>query len=94
MAVIEASGVRRVVLVSQAHGGWPAIRLCRRLGNRVDKIALLSWLVLDPPPPFMTVFRMLQDPERWQQGLDDLLAGWLGGAPEDVAEWVRRETGS
>jgi len=27
MAVIEASGVRRVVLVTQAHGGWPAIHL-------------------------------------------------------------------
>jgi pimeloyl-ACP methyl ester carboxylesterase len=94
VAVIEASGVRRVVLVSQAHGGWPAIRLCRRLGNRVDKIVFLSWHVLDPPPQFITVFRMLQDPERWQQGLDDLLAGWLGGASEDLAEWVRRETGS
>ena len=93
LAVIGASGVGRVVLVSQAHGGWPAIRLCRRLGNRVDKIVLLSWLVVDPPPPFITVFRMLQDPERWQQGLDDLLTGWLAGAPEDVAEWVRRETG-
>ena len=48
MAVIEAAGVRRVMLVTQAHGGWPAIRLCRRLGNRVTKIALLSWQVLDP----------------------------------------------
>src|ERR1017187_1998875 len=94
MAVIEASGVRRVVLVTQAHGGWPAIRLCRRPGNRVNKIVFLSWQVLDPPPQFMTLFGMLQDPERWQQGLDDLLAGWLAGAPEDVAEWARRETGS
>jgi pimeloyl-ACP methyl ester carboxylesterase len=94
MAVIEASGVRRVVLVTKAHGGWPAIRLCRRPGNRVNKIVFLSWQVLDPPPQFMTLFGMLQDPERWQQGLDDLLAGWLAGAPEDVAEWARRETGS
>jgi len=94
MAVIEASGVRRVVLVTQAHGGWPAIRLCRRLGHRVNKIVFLSWQVLDPPPQFMTVFGMLQDPERWRQGLDGLLAGWLAGAPEDVAEWARRETGS
>src|SRR5208283_4182303 len=87
MAVIEASGVRRVVLVTQAHGGWPAIRLCRRLGHRVNKIVFLSWQVLDPPPQFMTVFGMLQDPERWRQGLDGLLAGWLADAPEDVAEW-------
>lgn len=91
MAVIEATGVRRVVPVSQAHGGWPAIRLRRRLGDRVTKIVLLSWMVLDPPPPFLTVFGMLQDPGRWQQGLDDLLAGWLAGAPQAVADWVRRE---
>ena len=94
MAVIEAAGLRSVVLVTQAHGGWPAIRLGRRLGDRVTKIIVLSWMVLDPPPTFMAVFGMLQDPRRWRQGLDQLLAGWLAGAPEDVAEWVRRETGS
>ena len=93
LAVIEASGVGRVVLVTQAHGGWPAIRLCRRLGHRVNKIVLLSWHVVDPPPQFITVFGMLQDPERWRHGLDDLLTGWLAGAPEDVAEWARREAG-
>ena len=94
MAVIEATGVHPVVLVAQAHGGWPAIQLSRRLGDRVAKIVVLSWFVLDPPPPFMAVFEMLQDPQRWRLGLDQLLAGWLAGAPEEVAEWVRRETGS
>jgi pimeloyl-ACP methyl ester carboxylesterase len=94
MAVIEATGVRRVVAVCQAHGGWPALRLCRRLGNRVAGIVFLSWLVLDPPPPFLAVFAMLQDPGQWRQGLDDLRDGWLAGAPEDVAGWTRRETGS
>ena len=94
MAVIEAAGVSPVVLVAQAHGGWPAIRLRRRLGDRVTKIVVLSWLVLDPPPPVMAVFDMLQDPQRWRQGLDQLLAGWLAGASDDVAGWVRGETGS
>jgi len=94
MAVIEAAGLRSVVLVAQAHGGWPAIRLGRRLGDRVTKIVVLSWLVLDPPPPVMAVFEMLQDPQRWRPGLGQLLAGWLAGAPDDVAGWVRRETGS
>ena len=51
-------------------------------------------MVLDPPPPFLAVFEMLEDPGRWRQGLDNLLAGWLAGAPEDVAGWTRRETGS
>src|SRR5690348_8809070 len=69
MAVIEAAGVSPVVLVAQAHGGWPAIRLRRRLGDRVTKIVVLSWLVLDPPPPVMAVFEMLQDPQRWRPGL-------------------------
>ncbi|MGH2661191.1 MAG: alpha/beta fold hydrolase [Actinomycetota bacterium] len=32
MAVIEASGVRRIVSVTQAHGGWAAVELRRRLG--------------------------------------------------------------
>jgi hypothetical protein len=30
----------------------------------VTKIVVLSWMVLDPPPPFMAVFDMLQDPRR------------------------------
>jgi hypothetical protein len=51
-------------------------------------------MVLEPPPPFMAVFEMLEDPERWRQGLDHLLGGWLAGAPDDVAGWTRRETGS
>jgi pimeloyl-ACP methyl ester carboxylesterase len=94
MAVIGATGVRHVVPVTQAHGGWPALRLRRLLGDRVPRIVLLSWMVLDPPPPFMAVFEMLADPGRWRQGLDNLLGGWLAGAPENVAGWTRRETGS
>ena len=46
MAVIQATGVRRVVPVFQAHGGWPALWLRRLLGNRVPRIVLLSWMVL------------------------------------------------
>jgi pimeloyl-ACP methyl ester carboxylesterase len=38
MAVIEASGVRRIVPVTQAHGGWAAVELRRRLGDPVEKI--------------------------------------------------------
>jgi pimeloyl-ACP methyl ester carboxylesterase len=94
IAVIEAAGVSLVVLIAQAHGGGPAIRLRRRLGDRAAKIVVLSWLVLDPPPPVIAVFEMLQDPLRWRQGLGQLLAGCLARAPDDVAGWVRRETGS
>lgn len=94
MAVIQATAVRQVVPVSQAHGGWPALRLRRLLGDRVPRIVLLSWMVLDPPAPFMAVFEMLEDPGRWRQGLDNLLTGWLAGAPDEVARWTRQETSS
>ena len=78
MAVIEAAGLRSVVLVTQAHGGWPAIRLGRRLGDRVTKIIVLSWMVLDPPPTFMAVFGMLQDPGG---GGRVSTSSWPGGWP-------------
>src|SRR5262249_18774385 len=35
LAVVEATGARDLVIVAQAHGGWIAIELCRRLGRRV-----------------------------------------------------------
>jgi hypothetical protein len=34
----------------------------------------------------MAVFEMLDDPGRWRQGLDNLLAGWLADAPDEVAQ--------
>jgi pimeloyl-ACP methyl ester carboxylesterase len=92
MAVIEASGIRRVVPVAQAHGAWAALELRRRLGDRVEKIVATSWLVLDPPPPFADALQALQDPERWREAREQLLSMWLTGAPDDVVEEVRRET--
>lgn len=94
MAVIEASGVRRVVPVAQAHGGWAAVEFRRRLGDRVEKIVATSWLVLDPPPPFVGALQALQDPERWRQAREQLLSMWLTGAPGGVVEEVRREMGA
>jgi pimeloyl-ACP methyl ester carboxylesterase len=94
MAVIEASGLRRVVPVTQAHGGWAAVELRRRLGDRVEMIVASSWLVLDPPPPFVSGLQELQDPDRWREGREQLFSMWLTGAPEDVVERVRREMGA
>lgn len=91
MAVIEASGVGRVVSVSQAHPSWAAIELRRRLGDRVEKLIVSSWLVLDPPPPFLTALQALQDPERWREGREQLFSMWLTGAPRGVVEEVRGE---
>jgi pimeloyl-ACP methyl ester carboxylesterase len=76
-AVIEASGVRRVVPVSQAHGGWAAVELRRRLGDRVEAIVASSWLVLDPPLAFVGALEALQDPERGRDAREQLFSMWL-----------------
>lgn len=94
MAVIEASGVGRVVSLSQAHPSWAAIELRRRLGDRVEKLIMSSWLVLDPPPPFLAALQALQDPLRWPEGREQLFSMWLAGAPKGVDEEVREEMGA
>ncbi len=94
LAVLEASGAETVIPIGQAHGAWIAVELRRRLGARVPAIVASSWLVLDPPPPFLGVLRALQDQERWQQARDQLLSMWTSGAPAEVAERVRREMGA
>jgi pimeloyl-ACP methyl ester carboxylesterase len=94
LAVIRESGVRRVVPVAQAHGGWAAVALRRELGERVSKIVATSWLVLDPPPPFVGVLQALQDRERWQQAREQLFTMWVAGAPTELADRVRHEMGA
>jgi pimeloyl-ACP methyl ester carboxylesterase len=91
IAVIEASGVRRVVPVAQAHGGWAAVELRRRLGERVERIVATSWLVFDPSAPFVDALEALQDAERWREAREQLFSMWLTGAPDGVVEEVRRE---
>lgn len=91
MAVIEATGVRRVVPVTQAHGGWAAVELRRRLGERVEKIVTASWLVLDPPPEFVAALETMEDEQRWREGREQLYSIWMSSAPEGVVEEMRRE---
>lgn len=59
----------------------------------MEKIVAASWLVLDPPPPFVTALETLQDEERWREGREQLYSQWLTGAPEGVVEEIRREMG-
>jgi pimeloyl-ACP methyl ester carboxylesterase len=91
LAVIEASGVRNIVPVTQAHGGWAAVELRRRLGDRVRRIVAASWLVLDPSPPFLAALATSQDERRWREGREELYRQWLADAPEGVVEEIRRE---
>ncbi len=95
-AVIEESGASMVVLVSAAHAGWISVELRRQLGERVEKIVLLDWLVLDPPAPFLEGLRGLQSREHWKQVRDGLFSTWLSevGGDSDIADQVWRDMGS
>lgn len=91
LSVIQASGARQIIPVAQAHAGWVAIELAKRLEGRVKGLVFLSWLVLEPPPPFKAALAELQDPARWEAGREKLLSMWLAGAPPAVASQVRKE---
>jgi len=94
LAVLDVAGVRAVIPVGQAHGSWVMLELRRRLGERVPAMIAMSWLVLDPPPPFRSMLEALQDETRWEQARDQLFAMWTTGAPTEVAERVHREMGA
>jgi pimeloyl-ACP methyl ester carboxylesterase len=91
MAVIDQSGAREVVPIAQAHAGWIAVELRRRLGKRVPAMVCTSWLLGDPPPAFREALAALQDRDRWMGARDKLLGMWLTGAPPNVVEQVRGE---
>jgi pimeloyl-ACP methyl ester carboxylesterase len=95
LAVIRASETQRVVPVAQAHAGWAAIELRRRLGERIPKLVLTSFLVLDSPPLFLVAIEAAQDPARWQEACDRVFATWLEGVTHsDVVRFVREVMGS
>ncbi len=86
-AVIAASGAERVVPVANAHAGWIAIELRRRLGDTIAGLALVDWIITEAPPPFLAVLEGFQDPNRWERARDTLIGMWLSGAvdPEERA---------
>jgi pimeloyl-ACP methyl ester carboxylesterase len=95
LAVIEASGAQRVVPVAQAHANWMALELRRRLSERILRVVSLSWIVLDPPPPFLGALEAMQDPERWEQAREGVFSMWLKGVDDaEVIRFVREEMGS
>ena len=96
LAVIERSGARQVVPVTVSHAGWVGIELRRRLGaERVPRLALLDWIVLDPPPPFLGALDALQDPQRWRAARDQLFSMWLGGTDHpEVGPHLRDRMGA
>ncbi len=94
LAVIAASGAEQVVPVAQAHAGWVALELLRRLRARIPKLIFLSWIVLDPPPPFVELLRAMAEPERTEQARDQLFSIWLEGVEDArIQHFVRDDMG-
>ncbi|QSQ13929.1 alpha/beta fold hydrolase [Myxococcus landrumensis] len=90
LAVLKASGARRVVPVCISTSGDWALDLHRELGAaRVPHLVLLDWLVTEPPPAFSSILRGLMS-ERWGRARDELLETWAHGVEnEDVLRTLR-----
>jgi pimeloyl-ACP methyl ester carboxylesterase len=96
LSVLQASGAQSVIPIAQAHGGWVAIALRRRLGQRVPKMVSISWnpFFTSGNPlalPFLRARQALQDHARWRETLEQMLTGWLSGAPASVNAHIRKE---
>jgi pimeloyl-ACP methyl ester carboxylesterase len=91
LAVVEHSGIDRVVPIAQAHAGWIALALRDRLGLRVPKSVFTSWMMGAPPPPFAAALRAMQEEHTWEATRAQLLSSWVGGGPPEVEAHVRGE---
>jgi pimeloyl-ACP methyl ester carboxylesterase len=95
LSVIESSGAPSVIPVALSHAGWVALELRRRLGERIPKLVLLDWIIMEPPPPFLEALKGLQSPELWEQTRKLLFSMWLQGADHpDVIRYVREDMAS
>jgi pimeloyl-ACP methyl ester carboxylesterase len=96
LAVVQASGAQSVIPIAQAHGGWVAVDLRRRLGERVPKMIFTSWNPISTSrnplaAPFLAAMQALQDSARWRETVEQLLTMWLRGAPASVNTHIRNE---
>jgi pimeloyl-ACP methyl ester carboxylesterase len=93
--LIRMSHARHVIPVAQAHSGWIALELQRRLGPRVPKMVLLNWLVAEPPAAFMEALRALQRPDAWERVRDNLFSMWTHDAGRaDLEAFISHDMGS
>lgn len=84
-ALLDALEIEQCSIVAVAHAGWPALELKARQPERVDRIAVMDWIVLSPPPEFMGALKALQDPTAWRSVREKLFSIWLGGTND---AWV------
>lgn len=93
-AVIQASGAQHVIPVAQAHAGWVAIELRRKLGERIPKLVLLDWIIFAPPANFESALVGLQDELQYEHTRDRLFSTWLEGVTDPtVSEFVHHVMG-
>ncbi len=85
MSVIDAASLDRVIPVGQAHAGWVALELRRRLGpDRVPGIVLLDWMVPGPAPGFLDAMPLLRAQATWQEVRSGLLGRWTTGVDNEA----------
>jgi pimeloyl-ACP methyl ester carboxylesterase len=60
LAVIAASGAKQIVPLALAHAGWIAIGLRKRLTNRIPKLVLLDWIIMEAPAFFLSALEGMQ----------------------------------
>ncbi len=94
LAVVRASGVENVIPVSQAHGGWVALELRRRLKERVPRMVLVEWLVLGTTAPLEEALRGMQSRDHWHATVEAVFEKWLHGVDHpEVVRFVREGMG-
>jgi pimeloyl-ACP methyl ester carboxylesterase len=96
LSVIDASGARRIVPVALSHAGWVAIELRQRLGARVEKLAMLDWIIMmQPPREFFEGLEGMQSRDRWRETVERIFAVWLSDVNNPaLIRFVREEMGS
>lgn len=95
LVVIKASGARKIVPVALAHAGWVAIELRRRLKERIQKLVLLDWIILEAPPPFLEALKGMQSPDHWRKTVERIFDLWLHGVDNPaLSRFVREEMGA
>jgi len=94
LAVIRSSGAEQVIPVAQAHGGWVALELRRRLGARIPKMVLVEWLLLGATPPLEEALRGMQSREKWRGTVEAVFERWLQGVEHpELVRFVREGMG-
>lgn len=79
LAVVARTGTKSIVPVAQAHAGWVALELARRLGPRVRGLVFLSWTLTTLPPPLAGGLQAMSIPASTRAVVEGLTGHWSTG---------------